>query len=365
MEVLARFLEHTDRQVYALVRAPDEKAADQRLRSTLATIFGREDAYAGRVTAVPGDIEEDGLCLSDGLREHLAGRVTDVIHCAASVSFSLTLERSREINVTGTQRLLDFAELCREHGGLERFAYVSTAYVAGDHPGEFREDQLEVGQEFRNAYERSKYDAERLVRSYRDRLPIQVFRPSIIVGERRTGWTASFNVLYAPLKAFARGAYRALPLRRSAPVDVVPVDYVADAVFELSRLPVDGGEETYHLVAGRDASTVGGLIDLSAGYFGRRAPLGVPPALYTRVIHPLLVRLSRGKRREALGKSEVYFPYFSMRVRYDDSRARGRLQGAGIRVTPIERYFDRLAGFAVRSRWGRAPVTRAEAGERL
>ncbi|MEA2398588.1 MAG: hypothetical protein QOK25_2144 [Thermoleophilaceae bacterium] len=365
MEVLARFLERTDRRIFALVRAEDERSADRRMRSTLATLFGRGDAFADRVVALPGDIESDRLGMGDESRDEVASQVRDIIHCAASVSFSLPLEQARQINVTGTERLLQFAELCQQRGGLRRFAYVSTAYVAGTHAGEFREDELEVGQGFRNSYERSKFEAERLVRSHGDRLPIQIFRPSIVVGEQRTGWTTSFNVLYAPLKAFARGAYRALPVRRSASVDVVPVDYVADAVFELASRPVGDEDETYHLVAGRDASTVGRLMDLSAGYFGRRAPRSLPPLLYRRLVHPLLLRRSSGKRRAALETSEVFFPYFSMDVRYDDRRARGSLRRAGIEVPRIERYFDRLARFAERSRWGRVVVSRARAEREL
>ena len=53
------------------------------------------------------------------------------------------------------------------------------------------------------------------------------------MGERGSGWTSSFNVLYGPLEAFARGAFPAVPARESAPVDIVPVDYVAAAVNEL------------------------------------------------------------------------------------------------------------------------------------
>jgi thioester reductase-like protein len=362
MELLARYLERTNRHVYALVRAADADAANERLRSTLRTLLGTSGIHRRRVTALAGDIEIEGLGLEGEPRERLAERVSDIVHTAASISFSLPLGESRQINVDGTRRLLEFAELCRDRGGLRRFSYVSTAYVAGTHSGEFREDQLEVGQDFRNAYERSKFEAERLVRSYSDRVPIQIFRPSIIVGERPTGWTAAFNVLYAPLKAFSRGAYPALPARRSAPVDVVPVDYVADAAFELTNRPGDeNGEETYHLVAGRRATTVGHLVDLSARYFGRKPPRLIPPAIYRRVIHPLAVRLSSSKSRDALKKSEVYFPYFSMRVRYDDRRARSRLESAGIYVTPVDRYFDRLASFATRTRWGKAAVTRAEA----
>jgi thioester reductase-like protein len=365
IEVLARYLEHTDRRVYALVRAPDEETADERLRSTLSMFFGTADAHAGQVRAVAGDIEQEDLGLAPDARRRLASEVTDIVHAAASVSFSLPLYESRAINVAGTRRMLEFAELCRDHGGLRRFCHVSTAYVAGEHDGEFAEDDLEVGQEFRNAYEQSKFEAERLVRAHRRRLPIQIVRPSIVVGERPTGWTPSFNVLYAPLKAFSRGDYVALPGSAAAPVDVVPVDYVADAIFELANDPApDGTAETYHLVAGRRATTVGRLVELSAGYFRRRPPPLLPPSLYGRLVHPLLLRASRGRPRQALERSEVLFPYFAMRVRYRDDRARRRLEPRGIRVTPVERYFHRLANFATTARWGRAAPTRAEVARR-
>jgi long-chain acyl-CoA synthetase len=361
MEVLARYLQHSDRTVCALVRAGSPDEATARVRDTLTTLFGSADRYSQRVLAVPADIETDGLGLNRRDRDRVAAAVGDIVHCAASVSFSLPLERSREINVAGTRRMLELAALSQQLGGLRRFGYVSTAYVAGTFDGEFGEDQLEVGQDFHNAYEHSKFEAEQLVRSASDRFPVQIFRPSIIVGERDTGWTVSFNVLYAPLKAFARGEYLALPGRRSAPVDVVPIDYVADAVFEIASRPVtpEAGQETYHLVAGSQASTVGRLMELSAAYFRRRAPRLLPPAVYTRLLHPLLVWTSRGKRRRALRRSEVYFPYFAIRARYDDRRARRRLEPAGISATPIEGYFDRLAGYAVRSRWGHVAIPRS------
>jgi thioester reductase-like protein len=360
MEVLARYLERTGRHVYALIRADDDAHAARRLAEAIRGRFGRAEAHGRRVTALAADIERPGLGLDAGRREWLAERVSDVIHAAASVSFSLPLDRARAINVEGTRRLADLAELCRRRGGLERFSYVSTAYVAGTHAGEFTEDDLDVGQDFRNPYERSKFEAEQVVRERRGRLPLQVFRPSIIVGERPTGWTAAFNVLYTPLRAFARGSLPALPGRSSSPVDVVPVDYVADGIFELSKQRVTEEAETFHLVAGRQATTVGRLVELSARYFGRRPPLLIAPAVYRRVLHPLLLRRGEERRRGALRRSEVFFPYFSMRVRYDDRRARERLEPAGIRVSPVERYYSRLIDFAVRAQWGRRPLDRAQ-----
>jgi thioester reductase-like protein len=360
MEILSHYLERTDRQICALVRAKDERDAERRIRSALYLLYEDEDVYPSRIRAVPGDIQIPMLGLQRGDLESLAASVTDVIHCAASVSFSLPLEQSREINVEGTRRMLEFGELCQQRGRLEHFAYVSTAYVAGTHEGEFTEDDLDVGQDFRNSYERSKFEAEQLVRDYADRLPIQIFRPSIIVGEHSSGWTMSFNVLYSPLKAFVRGALPAIPADPDAPVDVVPVDYVADAVFELANRPARRGGETYHLVAGSSATTVGRLVELFASYLGRRPPLVIPPRLYSRLVHPLMVRVRGGRSRRALEEMKAFFPYFSMRVRYADRRTRSRLSPLGIEPPRVEGYYHRLIDFALRAKWGRAPVARAE-----
>ncbi len=358
MELLARYLERTERPVYAAVRGRDRAEADARLREAVTCMVGDPDAYADRLVAVPADIERPGLGLSHADREELATRVTDIIHSAASVSFTLSLQRSREINVEGTRRMLELAELCRERGHLRRYVHISTAYVAGTHRGEFSEEQLDVGQSFRNPYEQSKFEAERLVRTHCD-LPVQIFRPSIVVGERATGWTASFNVLYTPLKAFVRGNLPALPARRSAPVDVVPVDYVADAVFKLSNDP-HAGTGTYHLVAGAQATNVGRLIELSAQHVGQREPVVIPPAVFRRVVYPVLAGTS-ARRRRGLQRTRVFFPYFAMNVSYGNANARRDLEPEGIEVPPIESYFGRLVEYAERAQWGRVPVSRAQA----
>jgi hypothetical protein len=77
-------------------------------------------------------------------------------------------------------------------------------------------------------------------------------------------------------------------------------------------------------------------------------------------VHPLLVRMRRGRSRRALEEMKVFFPYFSMRVRYGDRRTRSRLAPLGIEPPPIEGYYQRLIDFALRAKWGRALVARAE-----
>lgn len=363
MELLLRCLERSERHVYALVRAEDQAAASERVRGVIEEMCGSPDAHQGRWSAVAGDIEAPGLGLGREQRQRLAREVAEILHSAASVSFAQPLEEARQINVSGTARMLEFAELCREAGGIRRFAHVSTAYVAGDHAGTFGEDDLELGQEFRNSYERSKFEAERLVREHADRLPVQIFRPSIIVGESDSGWTATFNVLYPPLRAFEAGAYPVLPARPSTPVDVVPVDYVADAIFELVQQPAGRGE-VHHLVAGRLATTAASLAERASRYFRRPRPRMIAPSVYRLLLHPLLVRLNRGRRRRALQRTEALLPYFGMRVRFDDRRTRNRLEPAGIRPPRPESYLHRLLAYAQASRWGRRRLTRAEACRR-
>jgi thioester reductase-like protein len=360
MEMLARYLERTERRVYALVRGADDREVDARLRRTLLSMFGPANPYAGRVVAVRGDITRAGLGIAGGL-DWLAGQVSEIVHGAASVSFDSELQLMRAINVDGTQRVLELAERCRALGTLRRMSYISTAYVAGDHAGCFSEDDLDVGQRFHNTYEQSKFEAECLIARSHERLPITIFRPSIIVGERDSGWTSSFNVLYWPLRAFASGAYFALPARGEAPVDVVPVDYVADAIFALSRAREAEGAR-FHLTAGTHISSVAELVELATTFFRRPAPHLLEPSLYHRVVHPLLLRTAADERsRRALARSEIFFPYFAMRAGFDNRRARIALRGRGVATAPLCGYFERLVRFALAAEWGRRRIARATA----
>jgi thioester reductase-like protein len=353
MEVLARILERTDRHVVALVRAEDDVRAADRLCATLETSCGDGEAYADRVTAIAGDITAPRLGLGDRWGD-LAQRVGAIVHGAASVAFDLSLEESRRINVEGTRQMLDFAAACPD---LERFTYVSTAYVAGDRRGTVYEDDPGGGGRFRNAYERTKHEAECLVAARRDDIEITIVRPSIIVGDHRTGWTAAFNVLYAPLRAFEAGIIPVVPARRRSPVDVVPVDYVADAVHALAEAPEAAGQ-TFHIVAGAQASTVGEIVDLAGERFSARQPRIVPPAVYRAVIGRIVDKRAPANARRLLASNEVYFPYFEMRVRYDDARARAILEPRGITAAPLRSYFDRLMDYAQAARWGRREVAR-------
>jgi nucleoside-diphosphate-sugar epimerase len=307
---------------------------------------------------VAGDLERPELGLTPRTREEIAERVTTVVHSAASVSFTLPLPEARSVNVEGTRHVLELAELAASRGdGLDCYGHISTAYVAGDHTGRFSEGAHDLGQGFRNTYEQTKFEAEALVRAYG--LPTRILRPSIIVGDRRSGWTAAFNVLYWPLRALSRGLFAAIPADPASPVDAVSIDYVADAAHALclNPAPVGGPDrvETYHLTAGTHASTLGEVCSQASSYFGRPAPRVLSPAQFAELD---AADVAHGPALEA---GRIFFPYFSVGAQFCDEATRARLAGSGIQVSPLSDYLERLLEFATRSRWGKHRIGRAEA----
>jgi len=341
MEVLARLLDEGDREVLALIRASDDAAAQARLDDVLYTLWEEPGERRSRVRAVRGDVTQRNLGLGER-RAEIAEATGAVLHCAASISFDLPLDEARAINVDGTSRVLELASEAQSRGGLERFLHVSTAYVAGRREGLFRERQLDAGQSFRNSYEQTKAEAEEVVALTRELAPA-IARPSIVVGESATGWTPAFNVLYGPLRAFARGLVDSVPALPHARVDVVPVDFVADALLHLLGRREAG---VFNLVAGRDAVTVAELIELAADWFERP-------------------RLILEEPDEAPADDEdpnsVYVPYFDMDMIFDDVRSRALLRPVGIAPPPLREYFATLMAYAERARWGKRPLRREEA----
>ena len=220
--------------------------------------------------------------------------------------------------------------------------HVSTAYVSGRHAGEFGEEDLDVGQEFRNTYERSKNEAEHLLRGALD-LPLVVARPSIVVGHQASGWTPVFNVLYWPMRAFERGLLDEVPAREDSIVDFVPVDYVTDGIVVL--LDDERAHGTYNLVAGEQALSAGELVELHSLVSGR-APVRFAPQ-----------QTAGGLPAGA----ETLVPYFDVRCRFDDARAREILERMGVGKPDPRDYLGRLIAYAHKTRWGKRPVSRQAA----
>src|SRR4051812_3721699 len=188
-----------------------------------------------RVEILQGDIGERDLGIPVTDYERLQRETTVAYHLAAIYNLAVPLKVALRVNVDGTGNVLDLCAGCEQ---LERLNYVSTAYVAGDRTGHVYEHELVMGQGFKNHYESTKFQAEAWVRDRMDEIPTTIYRPAIVVGDSRTGETQKFDGPYYMLRTIALSAQRHTPIAQfgasGAPFNVVPVDFVVDALTAMS-----------------------------------------------------------------------------------------------------------------------------------
>ena len=251
-ELAARLLAmHPEKKLCLLARGESDELANNRIMTSVGAACepaGVRD-FASRIQVVRGELTEEHYGLGASEFKKLSSEIDSVYHCAASTKFSLPLEEARSINVAGTKNAIALALAAKNYQPNMRLHHVSTAYVAGKQEKVISPDQLSFNQGFRNSYEQSKAEAEALIRAEGDRLQSTVYRPSVIVGDSRTGRTSTFNVIYMPARLLINGVCKALPALPNTPFDVVPVDYIADAIAHLGRNQCSAGA-TYHLTAG-------------------------------------------------------------------------------------------------------------------
>lgn len=237
-------LSRADVVVFALVRAKNPEDAKAKLLREWWDYPELTAALNVRIQAVSGDVTQPNLGMPQEQYRDIAGKVTHIIHTAADWRL-LPLDELRKTNVQGTANIIEFA---KQTPNIERLSHISTAYVAGGATGTVSEEQLTDQYGFATDYERSKYEGEQLISSAKTQLPISVFRPSMVVGDSQTGAIKTFNTFYFPLRLYLTGRMRLLPVSRSLRLNIVPVDYVAKAVVQLTFDPKALGK-TFHTVA--------------------------------------------------------------------------------------------------------------------
>jgi len=354
--LLARML-HQDKtaRIVALVRSDSENHARQRLENAVKRLgLELSDEDFERIQLVVGDITEDKLGISTEEYDELARQVTHVIHSAASVEFTLSLEEVRKVNTEGTKTIMAFAKRANAMGSLCKVAYISTAYVSGMQTGRILEDSDHEPTEFSNTYERAKYEADSYVRSLMAELPIMVFRPSIIVGDSQNGRTSRFNVLYPMTRLLCKGDLRFIPGSADTKLDVVPVDFVADAIHHIF-FRTDGVGKVYNLTSGADAPTLREVTEEALSQF--RIFAGVASSSRPRFIRPTLYRMSKNfldtRQRRLCQSMEIFEPYLMVQRTFDNSNTRQALEGSGIVIPRFAEYGKIILRYAVETNWGK------------
>ncbi|WP_135854132.1 SDR family oxidoreductase [Halorussus salinus] len=371
-ELVARLLDRYDDDVAirCLVQSKYRDLAEERA-AELDDSPGRIELYEGDITEADlGLSDESGDAASDDDYADLAADATEIYHLAAVYDLGVSREVGMAVNVEGTRNLLDFAERAPD---LRRFHYVSTCYVSGRHDGVFTHRDLDVGQSFNNHYEETKFLAERAVQRRMDEgLPATVYRPAIAVGDSETGRTQKYDGPYNVLGLLDRqralgervadigGSLAGLGERvggiadfdslpavvpvfgdpRDYEVNVVPRDFVVEAIDRLSRLDASAGE-VYQL-CDPNPPTVAGMVRafgdaLGIGIRTIRLPGGASSARRALESVPGLASL--------LGVQPAVLDYFVHPTSYTAENAVRDLRDTGVSCPPFESYADLLVRF--------------------
>src|SRR4051794_8003965 len=289
-----------------------------------------------RVDIQPGDITDAALGLDPRTYERLAGEVVRVFHLAAVYDLAVGAEPAERVNVAGTQHVVDF---CRRAARLERHHYISTAYVAGLRSGLVLESDLAAGQAFKNFYESTKFAAEVIVRASMRDVPTTVYRPAIVVGDSKTGETQKFDGPYYLLRSMGTPFGALLQIGRGdAPFNVVPVDFVVDAIAAGAR---DAGAvgHTLHLVDPEPVSSAELARLLAREYVGREPRLSLPPGVVDRSLRYAPVRRAFG------GTPRQSIVYLNHPVSFDTAQAGEILGRNGLRCPRFPEYVGPMVAF--------------------
>jgi len=280
-------------------------SAFDRLRAAHGERF--EALCRDKIHVVPGDLTHERFGLAKDQYRELASRITLVVNSAATVTFDERLDLAVELNTLGPQRLLQFAR----DAGQVPFMHVSTAYVCGRRSGTVVEDfsapeaaretlprigdsgvfdldgivdalrgeAVELRHRFaadqeacrkqlidagmnwarrhgwNDTYTFTKWLGEQLLVRDHGAVPLVIFRPAIIEGsfdEPTPGWMDGLRMADPIIVAYGKGRLNQFPGRSDIALDMIPVDFVANAM--IATLPV-GERRSEHVAVYQCASS--------------------------------------------------------------------------------------------------------------
>jgi long-chain acyl-CoA synthetase len=341
--VLANLLENSSENVNLLVRARDAKEARERLwRAIQIHIeFSRfRELLDQRIAFFRGDLTGSKFGLEEDDYQRLVKTTDSVVHCAASLNRK-SEKACLNVNLRGTLQVIQLASRANSDHGLRRFSHVSTVAVAGMRSNEVVEEDTAIDWDRSDydPYARTKKFCEHMGRELLPDVSKLFLRPSIVLGDSRRAETTQFDMVRAFV--FLAGLPM-LPFRPGDRLDIVPVDYVADAIstLHLKEKPL---HEIYHLSSGTDSETFQQLTEALASAQGRRGPMFMPglEKSSTRMINSLARR--SGKLGGIATLLKVFLPYLLWNTVFDNSRVVAEL---GRKPEPFSKYSYALMRFS-------------------
>jgi len=341
--LVGRLLKRDDTRVFALVRCGSEYKLDA-LRSRLGV-------DADRLVAIHGDINEKLLGVSKRDQDDLNGQIDHFFHLAAIYDLTADENTQRYTNIEGTRQTLKLAEKIQ----AGRFHHVSSIAAAGLYDGTFTEDMFEEATGLDDAYLLTKHESEALVRQ-ESKIPWRIYRPAMVVGHSETGAMDKVDGPYYLFK-FIQKLKDVLPNWipligvEGGHFNVVPVDFVADALDHIAHQPDHDGQ-CFHLTADRSYS-LGEIMDIVAG--AAQAPrmalklenrlFDVVPGFVRKGVSALTPNLLLNAALDNLDIPPSAMKFLTFPTEYDNSRAKAALEGTGIAAPELESYIQQLWDF--------------------
>ena len=359
-DLLTALLTEGSSRIRVLIRSGAEPAV-ARFNALLGLLRSRGTAETdlGRLTLVDGDLARDDLGVTAGAYRKLTNEIRSILHGAAATRFSLPIETARAANVDTTRNVIGFARDCSH---LERFGFLSTAYVAGVREGRILEGDL-VPTEFVNTYEQTKHEAERDLRAATD-LPIAIYRLSTVIGSSETGWVPKMGAIHRAVELAYRGLIPMVPGDADTSIDLIDLEYATGAVARLFSSAFTPGM-TYHLVAGPDLTfTLEEFIEANHEIVAAIDPawasrgIEIPPIVDGAVFEMLRTMISTVADPEGaavLGALNNFVPQLLHPKEFDTTNRDAALSDS-VRPRATRDYYAKIVRHCLETDWGRIPV---------
>jgi len=324
-ELLVTLSKRSDiKKIYCLVRSKSTDEANKRLKHVFEL---HNDKYeVEKIIPILANLSDDDLTNTLNTHKELSN-IQLIVHSAANTSFSKGCDDLvKKVNINGLENVLNWAKNLKH---LKTFLYIGTATICGKdikNKVVFEHESPNTNAHHLVTYTYTKMMGELMLDKYLPKEKILVVRPSIIMGDSKNLVPRSSVILWT-LAAF--NYLRLIPVNPLSKIDIIPVDYAAEAIAEL--LLVNRKYDVYHISAGVDSSTNSELCTKRIeGYF----PEKPVHAFVNRKMANSMRFWAKGRNGE-IGELEKYKNYLIYWENILGERNRLRILFAG-----LEPYFD-------------------------
>ena len=240
--ILDYFLSNYKGKIYCLIRKKSLLDPEERLRKTLNFYFDNKYDYdfGNRIIVINGDIINKNFNVDNDTLKEISQNIDSVIDSAALVKHYGSFEQFNDINVVGTQNVIDF---CTKYN--KKLFYISTISIAGNGPSKnnnltyFKESNFYINQNLNNVYLYTKFEAEKMIYEniLNNNLSACVLRVGNITNRYEDGKfqiNTSENAFVNRIKSILKlGQIQNKYLDHS--VEFTPVDKAAEAILKIAN----------------------------------------------------------------------------------------------------------------------------------